>query len=69
MELMNNYERSLKGVSGVYKIRNLTNNKFYIGSTNNLYKRLYSTRHFQKKERIIPSTCREHLINMALLSL
>lgn len=39
MELINNYERSLRGVSGVYRIRNLTNNKFYIGSTNNLYKR------------------------------
>ena len=39
MELINNYERSLREVSGVYRIRNLTNNKFYIGSTNNLYKR------------------------------
>lgn len=39
MELINNYERSLRGVSGVYRIRNLINNKFYIGSTNNLYKR------------------------------
>lgn len=39
MELINNYERSLRGVSGVYRIRNLTNDKFYIGSTNNLYKR------------------------------
>ena len=39
MELINNYKRSLKKVSGVYRIRNLTNNKFYIGSTNDLYKR------------------------------
>lgn len=39
MELINNYERSLREVSGVYRIRNLTNNKFYIGSTNNLYRR------------------------------
>lgn len=39
MELINNYKRSLKKVSGVYRIRNLANNKFYIGSTNDLYKR------------------------------
>lgn len=39
MELINNYEKSLRGISGVYRIRNLANNKFYIGSTSNLYQR------------------------------
>lgn len=38
MELL---EKSVKNKAGVYKITNLINNKCYIGSTKNFYKRLY----------------------------
>ena len=39
MELINYYNKSLRNVSGVYRIRNLSNNKFYIGSARSLYNR------------------------------
>ena len=39
MELINYYNKSLRNVSGVYRIRNLSNNKFYIGSAHSLYNR------------------------------
>lgn len=39
MELVNYFCKNSRNVSGIYRIRNLTNNKFYIGSSNNLYHR------------------------------
>lgn len=39
MNLVNYFSVRSRGISGIYRIRNLVNNKFYIGSSNNLYKR------------------------------
>ena len=32
-------DKYLKNKSGIYQIRNLVNNKIYVGSSNNLYRR------------------------------
>ena len=38
---MNKIEFELNGKSGIYQLKNLANNKKYIGSSCNLYARLY----------------------------
>ena len=43
MELVS-YFGKVRNISGIYRIRNLSNNKFYIGSSANLYKRFIDHR-------------------------
>ena len=38
-------------ISGIYQIRNLVNNKIYIGSSKNLSTRFYRHRHFLKRNK------------------
>lgn len=37
MELVNYFSKNSRNISGIYRIRNLSNNNCYIGSSNNLY--------------------------------
>lgn len=47
----------MKCISGIYEIKNITNNKIYIGSSNNVYKR--KREHFSSLKN--GTHCNEHL--------
>lgn len=47
----------MKHISGIYKIKNISNNKIYIGSSNDVYKR--KNEHFSSLER--SEHCNSHL--------
>ena len=42
-------EKAINKTSGVYRLQNLITGKFYIGSSNNLYRRYYSHFNYMKK--------------------
>lgn len=52
-------EKNIRGISGIYKITNLINNKFYIGSSLDMYQRAYTYKCLAKQNRIH----NEHLQN------
>lgn len=56
--------KKIENSAGIYRIINIKNNKVYIGSTTNLYKRRREHFYQLKKEFIKISVFKIHSINM-----